>query len=152
MPFVLDEADRSILRILQSDSRTTREQIARRLNLSKSAVQYRIKRLEASGIIEGYYARLSPAKVGKDYQAITLVRAKYSPAYYEQLGKRLSSLPGVWAVYFTFGDNDFVLLVRGVDREELLKTVESLTKIKGIERTTSQIVIKTIKEDPRVEI
>ncbi len=148
----LDDLDKKILRILQEDCRTTREQIAKRLQMSKSAVQYRIKRLEKSGIIEGYYAKINPVLAGKNYQAVTLVRAKYSPAYYEKLGERLASLPGVWAVYFTFGDNDFVLLVRGVDRDELLRTVESMTKIRGIERTTSQIVIKTVKEDPRIEI
>ncbi len=150
--FKVDEDDLKILRLLQEDARITREQIASKLRLSKSAVQYRIKKLENSKIIEGYYAKINPARMGKEYQAITLVRAKYSPSYYAKLGQRLASLKGVWAVYFTFGDNDFVLLTRGVDREDLLATIEQMTQLGGIERTSSQIVIKTIKEDPRLEI
>lgn len=148
----LDEVDRQILRLLQSDARITREQIARKLRLSKSAVQYRIKKLEESRIIEGYYARVNASMIGREYEAITLVRAKYSPSYYARLGERLASLKGVWAVYYTFGDNDFVLLMRGIDREDILSTIESMTALGGIERTSSQIVIKTIKEDPRIEI
>ena len=148
----IDDKDRQILRIVQADCRITREQLANKLKMSKSAVQYRIKQLESSGVIEGYYAKIDASKIGKDYQAVTLVRAKYSPAYYEKLGKKLASLPGVWAVYFTFGDNDFILLVRGIDREEILHTVESMTRLEGIERTSSNIVIKTIKEEPRLEI
>ncbi len=148
----LDEEDRKILRLLQEDARITREEMAKKLKLSKSAVQYRIKKLEISKIIEGYYAKIDPARMGKEYQAITLVRAKYSPSYYEKLGQKLASLKGVWAVYFTFGDSDFVLLTRGIDREDLLTTIEQMTKVSGIERTSSQIVIKTIKEDPRLEI
>ncbi len=148
----LDEDDLKILRLLQEDARNTRERIAKKLKLSKSAVQYRIKKLEQAGIIEGYYAKINPARMGKEYLAITLVRAKYSPSYYSKLGQKLASLKGVWAVYFTFGDSDFVLLTRGIDREDLLRTIEQMTKLGGIERTSSQIVIKTIKEDPRLEI
>ncbi len=149
---LLDEIDYKILRLLQADARTTREKLANKLHLSKSAVQYRIKKLEGSGIIEGYYAKINPTRMGKDYQAITLVRAKYSPAYYAKLGEKLASLHGVWAVYYTFGDNDFVMITRGIDREDLLSTIESMTQLRGIERTSSQVVIKTIKEDPRLEI
>ena len=148
---VPDEIDLKILRMLQLDARITREQIAEKLKMSKSAVQYRIKKLESAGIIEGYYAKISPSKMGKDYQAITMVRAKFAPAYHEKLGRQLASLPGVWAVYFTFGDNDFVMLTRGVAREDLLNSVEKMTKLEGIERTSTQIVVKTIKEDPRLE-
>lgn len=151
-PRVLDEDDLRIVRLLQEDARVTREQIARKLKLSKSAVQYRIKKLENSKIIEGYYAKINPSKMGKEYEAITLVRAKYSPSNYAKLGQKLASLRGVWAVYYTFGDNDFILLMRGIDREDLLATIEEMTKLRGIERTASQIVIKTIKEDPRLEL
>jgi Lrp/AsnC family leucine-responsive transcriptional regulator len=150
--YKLDEFDLKILRLLQEDARMTREQIASKLKLSKSAVQYRIRKLENSKVIEGYYAKVNPARMGKEYEAVTLVRAKYSPGYYSKLAQKLASLRGVWAVYFTFGDNDFVLLTRGVDREDLLATIEQMTKLGGIERTSSQIVIKTIKEDPRLEI
>lgn len=115
-------------------------------------MQYRIKKLENSKIIEGYYAKINPSKMGKEYEAITLVRAKYSPSNYAKLGQKLASLRGVWAVYYTFGDNDFILLMRGIDREDLLATIEEMTKLRGIERTASQIVIKTIKEDPRLEL
>jgi Lrp/AsnC family leucine-responsive transcriptional regulator len=148
----IDGVDREILRLLQADARVTREEIAQKLKTSKSTVQYRIRKLESLGIIEGYYAKINPAKLGKDYQAITLLRAKFSPLYYERLGERLASLPGVWAVYFTLGDYDFVLLTRGVGREDLLNSIENLTQIKGVERTVTQLVVKTVKEDPRLEI
>jgi len=149
---VLDEIDKHILRILQADARSTREQIAKKLKVSKSAVHYRVKKLERSGVIEGYHAKLNATKIGKGYEAITLVRAKFSPNYHDKLGERLASLPGVWAVYFTFGESDFIILTRGVDREDLLSAIENLTKIRGIDRTTSQLVVKTIKEDTTLEI
>lgn len=147
----LDEADYKILRLLQDDARITRDQIAKKLKLSKSAVQYRIRKLEASRTIQGYYAKIDPSKLGREYQAITLVRAKHSPNYHQKLGAKLSELRGVWAVYYTFGDNDFILLTRGTDRDDILETIEEMTHLRGIERTSSQIVIKAIKEDPRLD-
>ena len=98
------------------------------MKISKSAVHYRVKKLERSGVIEGYHAKLNAEKIGKGYEAITLIRAKFSPNYHEKLGERLASLPGVWAVYFTFGESDFIILTRGVDREDLLSSIENLTK------------------------
>ncbi len=148
----IDELDRMILRILQRDARATRQAIAKRLGLSKSAVQYRIAKLEDSGIIEGYHARISASALGKNFQIVTLVRAKHAPAYHDKLGAKLAALPGVWAVYFTSGENDFVLLTRGTAKEDLMRSIENMTQIKGIERTVSQLVVKTIKEDPLIEV
>jgi len=42
-------------------------------------VYYRIKRLEKEEVIKGYYAQIDASKVGKDFVAVTLIRAKYGP-------------------------------------------------------------------------
>lgn len=148
----LDELDREILKILQMDCRTSVEKIAKKLGVPKSTVHYRIKRLEAEKIIEGYYAKVNATKLGKDYVTITLVRAKYGPDYHERLGNMLAQIPGVWAVYFVFGDTDFIVLTRSDNREDFMKKLEKMMNMKEIERTNTQVVAKTLKEDPRIEL
>jgi DNA-binding Lrp family transcriptional regulator len=148
----LDELDKEILKILQMDCRTSVEKIAKNLGVPKSTVHYRIKRLEAEKIIEGYYAKVNATKLGKDYITITLVRAKYGPDYHEKLGNVLAQIPGVWAVYFVFGDTDFIVLTRSHNREDFLKKLENMMNMKEIERTNTQVVAKTLKEDPRIEL
>jgi DNA-binding Lrp family transcriptional regulator len=147
----LDKVDRSLLKILQQDSRVPLQVIAKRLGIPKSTVHYRISRLEREKIIEGYYAKLNPAKLGYDYLAVVLVRAKYGPRYHQKVGLRLSKIPGVWAVYYVLGDLDFIVLIRALDRDDYIKKLERLSNMSDIERTSTQVVARILKEDPRME-
>ncbi len=145
----LDEIDAGILRILQEDCRTPLDQIADRLRVPKSTIHYRIKRLESEGIIEGYYARVNHAKLGRDYVTATFIRAKYGPGYHEKAGQKLSKISGVWGVYFILGENDFILMSRSNNREDYLQKLEKIMNMPEIERTSTQVIAKVIKEDLR---
>lgn len=125
------------------------DNLAKRLGVPKSTLHYRIKRLERGGVIEGYYAKLNPLRLGYDYVAIVLVRAKYGPHYHERVGKKIAAIPGVWAVYYVLGEYDFIVLVRALNREDYMKKLEQLGKMTDVERTSTQIAAKILKEDPR---
>lgn len=103
-------------------------------------------------MIERYSAKLNASKLGKDYLAVVLVRAKYGPHYHQRIGKKIAVVPGVWAVYYVLGDNDFVLLIRANDRDDYMRTLEKISSMPDVERTSTQIVAKVIKEDPRITL
>jgi DNA-binding Lrp family transcriptional regulator len=147
----LDKMDRVLLRMLQRDSRIPLQKIATKLKVPKSTVHYRIRRLEREDLIQGYYAKLDASKLGYDYMAVVLVRAKYGPQYHKKVGLKLSRVPGVWAVYYVLGDFDFILLIRAVDREDYMKKLESVSNMSDIERTSTQIVARVFREDPMVD-
>lgn len=147
----LDETDVQILKTLQRDCRTPFGEIADKLGVPKSTVHYRLKRLEREKIIEGYYAKINSAKLGKDYLTVTLVRAKYGPGYHEKVGRKIALVPGVWGVYFIFGENDFIVLARSDNREDYMHKLENIMNMKEIERTNTQVVARILKEDPRIE-
>ena len=149
---VLDKIDLEILKILQEDCRTSISTIASRLNIPKSTVHYRIKRLEEAGVIEGCYAKVNPEALHKDYLTITLVRAKYGPGYHKRVGEKLARIPGVWAVYFILGEIDFVVLARHKNLDGVRRMIEAFLSIEEIERTSTHVIVDVIKEDPRVEI
>lgn len=148
----LDDIDIEILKVLQTDCRVTLDQMSKILKVPKSTLHYRIKRLEKQGVIEGYYAKVNPAKLGKEYITITLVRAKYGPGYHKRVGEKLAKFPGVWGVYFVLGDTDFVVLTRANSREDFMKVLEQMINSKEIERTSTMAVIEIVKEDPRIEL
>lgn len=60
----MDNTDWRILGELQRDGRLSYNQLARRVNLSAPAVAERVRRLEQSGVITGYGARVDPARAG----------------------------------------------------------------------------------------
>jgi DNA-binding Lrp family transcriptional regulator len=148
----IDGIDLRILGALQEDCRARLESIARSLGIPKSTVHYRIRRLEETRVIEGYSAKVNAAKLGKDYLVVVLVRAKYGPHYHQRIGKRIAAIQGVWAVYYVLGDTDFVLLIRADDREDYLRTLEKIISMPDVERSSTQVVVKVIKEDPRITL
>jgi len=70
----LDKLDKAILRNLQQDGRATFDTIAQRIGLSASAVLRRVKRLEATGVIQRYAAIVQPEAVGLGLTAYISVR------------------------------------------------------------------------------
>lgn len=70
----LDAVDRRILAALQLQGRATYDELAARVGLSASATLRRVKRLEESGAIAGYAARVSPERVGLGLTAYISVR------------------------------------------------------------------------------
>ncbi len=73
-PLTLDAVDRRILRALQKDGRATYDVLAQEVGLSPSATLRRVKRLEEAGVVTGYVALLSPARVGLPLTAYLNVR------------------------------------------------------------------------------
>ena len=60
----LDPTDWRILDELQRDGRLSYNQLGRKVNLSAPAVAERVRRLEESGVIAGYQARVDPTRAG----------------------------------------------------------------------------------------
>ncbi|MDE3080240.1 MAG: Lrp/AsnC family transcriptional regulator, partial [Paracoccaceae bacterium] len=70
----LDRFDRAILQVLAADGRISITELARRIGLSKSPTQARVKRLEETGVITGYRALLDPIRMGLSHVAFVEVR------------------------------------------------------------------------------
>lgn len=149
---LLDDLDKEILRELQKECRTPLQDIADKVDAPTSTVHYRLKRLEDREIIEGYYAKVNPEKLYTDYIAAIRLRVELTPGYYEEIGNELAKVPGVWAVYVILGDYDFLVMTRSKDRAEFMIIVDKILQIKGIKQSSTQVVVKVIKEDPRLEI
>lgn len=147
----VDDIDKNILGQLQKDCRVPIERVAKNMGLPKSTVQYRIKRLETTGIIKGYRAQIDYAKLGKEYTTITLVRTKYGRKYHEKVGNILSQIPGVSGVYFVLGDTDFVVICTSDNREDFVRKIDVFYDTEEIERTATMVVLKTIKDKSEID-
>lgn len=65
----LDETDKIILDMLQTNAKTPLKEMANRVYLSTPAVSARIDRMEKEGYITGYYAQINPAALGYHIKA-----------------------------------------------------------------------------------
>jgi DNA-binding Lrp family transcriptional regulator len=149
---ILDKIDIEILKILQDNCRLSLKKISLKLGMPRTTIHYRIKKLEEEGIIQGYYAKLNPTKLGKDYTTITFVRGKFGPKYHEKLGKLLAEIPGTVGVYFILGEQDFVVRCLSDNKTDFMRKLERLYDMKDVERASTMFVMKVIKEDPRIDL
>ncbi|GII60675.1 AsnC family transcriptional regulator [Sphaerisporangium krabiense] len=66
----MDAMDWALLAELQADARLSYSELSRRVHLSAPAVAERVRRLEESGVIAGYHARVDLARAGRKVGAL----------------------------------------------------------------------------------
>ncbi len=105
----IDDFDRSILRIIQTDNDQTHQQIGDTIGLSGSAVRRRIKRMKEDGIIHKQVALLNP-----DMTGVTLVAfitfADDTIEAYQNFAEQSREAPEVLQCYHIAGETDFMLV------------------------------------------
>lgn len=146
----MDATDEQIVDLLQADARTTQAEIAKRVGLSQPSVADRIRKLEEAKIITGYAAKVDPKRLGKDITAFIGVGIEH-PKYFDGFAKKVIALPEVLECHRVAGQESYVLKVRTENTSTLDKLlVEGLRTIPGVTRTTTTIVLASIKEETRI--
>lgn len=106
---LLDEIGWRILDELQADARLSFAELGRRVHLSTPAVAERVRKMEEAGIITGYHARINPAAVGLEIQAV--IRVKANRLSYERVLSSIVDIPEVVECRHVTGADDLILTV-----------------------------------------
>jgi DNA-binding Lrp family transcriptional regulator len=144
----IDEVDRRILQQLRTDCRMSYREIAKKAKISVGTALNRIRRMEKAGVILGYSARVDSEKVGYDLTGIAEITV--SKGKLIEMEEMISKLPNTCAVYDVTGLTDAIVIAKFHNREELSKFTKTLLSLPFINRTNTQVVLTTIKEDFRV--
>lgn len=111
--------DARLLAELQVNNRTSSDAMGEAVGLSATAVQRRLKRLRADGIIESDVAIVNPKAVGQHVSMIVLVGLERDRSdIIDQFKQSIRLSPQVMAGYYVTGDADFVLTVTSEDMEQ----------------------------------
>ena len=145
----LDRTDLRILRELQRDGRVPIVDLAKRVALSPTACQRRVRHLEEGGVIERYTALLNPAALGLEIQAFVQVRIeRQSKDVTESFEAAVRKLPEVRACYVMTGDLDFLLHVFVADLKAFSDfAMPRLIGVPGVKDVRSSLVLESIKSD-----
>ena len=146
---VLDRTDLRLLALLQRNGRATNADIAAQVNLSPSACLRRIQRLEATGVIAGYAARVDPKAIGMGLQAFVRVQLeKHDPASVQLFGDGVRARDEVVACYALTGDMDYLLHVVVQDLEHFSRfLLDGLLNASGVADVNSSFVLRAVKTD-----
>jgi Lrp/AsnC family leucine-responsive transcriptional regulator len=148
---MLDELDLKILRTLQQNGRTKRNELAEQVQLSVPSVSERLKKLEDNKIIEGYYTKVNRQAFGYDILAFILVMMD-SSKHYKDLIKHVEKHPHVLECYSVLGEGSHLLKVCVKNTEALEKLLSEIQTWPGVTGTKTTYVLSTIKETTAINI
>lgn len=120
----LDSIDKSILLELSKDARLPFAELGRRVGLSPSASNERVRQLESLGIIQGYRASIDLKALG--FRITAFIRLTCDGQRYRPFLRFLNSLDSVQECHHLTGGDAFLLKVILVSTEELESLIEKL--------------------------
>jgi Lrp/AsnC family leucine-responsive transcriptional regulator len=115
----LDEIDYLLLDLVQRDARRPLHELGEAVGLSPSAVQRRLTRLRAAGVIRAEVAVIDPAAVGAGMTAVVLVALRGDDAAeHAAFRDRMRNEPQVQQCYGIVGQWDYVIILVTADLAE----------------------------------
>jgi Lrp/AsnC family transcriptional regulator, leucine-responsive regulatory protein len=140
----LDAVDARILTTLAADARVSVAELARFVGLSAPSAAERIKRLEESGVIEGYAASIDPRALGLTVAA--WLRVRPVPGKLSTVADILRSLPEIVECDRVTGEDCFVARAHLKSIEDLERLIDQI--IPHAMTTTSIIQSTLVKRRP----
>ncbi|HYY81292.1 MAG TPA: Lrp/AsnC family transcriptional regulator [Actinomycetes bacterium] len=140
---VVDEVDRDIIRLLQSDGRTSNTDIARALGVTETTIRKRIARLIDEELVN-VVAVPTPRAVGMTMSAIIGISVQLPSL--RAVSERLVAYPEVRYVGIATGRYDVIIEAFFTDEEHLLEFVsKKLGSLKGVTGAETGLILKVAK-------
>lgn len=151
---MIDAIDRRIIVLLQTDARLSNAALAEKVGLTTSSVHERIKKLMKKGVIKGYVALVNAEALGKPITAFIRLTVGSDSDDYLRSKKNVLNIcldePDVLECHCVAGEDCYILKVRAPSPGDLEKLIERIRCSTRASRTTTSIVLSTLKETTRV--
>lgn len=145
----LDRIDLRILGEIQKNGRITIAELSRRVHLTKTPCAERLRRLEAAGVISGYFARLNPAAL--EVAHVTMVQVQMRSTTSDELeafNAAVKRVPEIQSCHMIAGGYDYLLKIRTSSIEAYRQVLGAvISKLPGVLQTHTYVVMETVKDD-----
>ena len=138
-----------ILKLIETDSRLTTEEVATMLDLNSYEVKEMIQKLESEKIICGYHTLINWDKTDEE-QVSAIIELKVNPqrgAGFDKIAERVYQYPQVEAVFLMSGSYDLLVEMMKAPMKEIASFVASrLSTIDEVQSTTTHFILKRYKD------
>ncbi|MCC0632824.1 MULTISPECIES: Lrp/AsnC family transcriptional regulator [unclassified Clostridioides] len=134
----MDVTDYRIIEILQDDGRISMKDLGKIVGLTSPAVSERVKRLEESGVIEGYKAIVNPDSLGRVIKAF--IHISLPSNGYTEFIESAGNDPRIVECHHITGDDCLLLKVIVKDMYELENVIDTIKKIGS---TKTSVILST---------
>ncbi len=145
----LDKIDLQILKLLQENSKITNLDLSKKIGLSPAPTLERVKKLETSGIIKSYHAKVDAVAIGLNVRTFALVNLAWQkPNALENFLEKIRNIDEVTECYIITGDADFLMKIVCKDLPTYEKLLfKTLSQIEEIERIKTLMTLSKVKKD-----
>jgi Lrp/AsnC family transcriptional regulator, leucine-responsive regulatory protein len=145
----LDRFDQAILRVLAAEGRISATELARRIGLSKSPTQARMKRLEDAGTIVSYRAHLDVVQLGLAHVAFVEVRLSDTrEAALQAFNTAVLAIAEVEQCHMIASRFDYLLKVRTRDIQQYRQVLaEKLSALPHVASTSTYVAMEAVKDE-----
>ena len=142
-PADLDDADKALIELLQTDGRMSYTRLASAVGLSEAAVRQRVQRLIEGNVVQ-VVAVTDPLRLGFRRQAMVGVKTEGDIASIADL---LASIPEVDYVVFVAGSYDLMFEIVCEDDDHLLSILnDKVRSIPGVRTTDTYTYLRLHKQ------
>lgn len=150
----LDKIDRKILRDLQANGRITNVELSKNAGISAPPCLRRVRALEESGYIKGYFARLNAQALGYGISVFAMIKlVSQAEADLKKFEEECIALDNVRECHMLSGETDFLLRVVAKDWDSYQQFLtEKLTGLENVTSVKTMPLVRSSKEEAGVPI
>lgn len=146
--------DRTILRMVQQDSKTRLEDIAEQAGASVATIQRRLRLLRSHGVLKSETALVDPESVGKGMTFLILVEMERERLdILDAFRRKMQRDDRIQQCYYITGEADFALVALAKDMNEYRDLIQQLFfDDKNVKRFRTSVVMDRTKVGMNVPV
>ena len=133
--------DEELIALLKVDSREPVAALARKLGLSRTTVQDRLRRLEDAGVIAAYSIKLSRDMDQGGMRAF--VTLSVEPRRQVEVARVLYRFPQIETLHTVSGKFDLIAEVKTRSSEAMDRLIDEMGQIAGVTRIETSVILST---------
>jgi DNA-binding Lrp family transcriptional regulator len=137
----LTAKDDELIALLRVDAREPVASLARKLGLSRTTVQDRLRRLEQSGVITGYSVKLAREIDRGGIRAYVTISVE--PRRQIDVAKAVSRLPQVETLHTVSGKFDLIAQAKTASAEDMDRLIDQVGLIAGVTQIETAVILST---------
>ena len=133
--------DVELIALLKADAREPVASLARKLGVSRTTVQDRLRRLEETGVIAAYSIRLSREVDQGSMRAFVTLAVE--PRRQIEVARVLARFPQIETLHTLSGKFDLIAEVKTSSSEAMDRLIDDIGQLPGITRIETSVILST---------
>lgn len=147
---MINDLEKKILKSLNEDARKSFREVAKEIGTSTTTIYNNVRKMEKTGILEGYVPAVNEELLGYTHTAVIMLRVAQGKL--QKVYAVIVNYPEVREIYDVTGEWDTILVCFFKTRQDLDHFLKTKLTIPHVQRVMTHVVMNVIKDEKRAFI